>query len=88
MFQKAQRDLRCKADSIIARQAIQLTGDKRFIQPQNVMEHLDDSANLAAMDWEDFEHLIRQVFEKEFSSEGGEVKITQASRDGGVDAIF
>ncbi len=39
--------------------------DKRFIQPQNVMEHLDDSANLAAMDWEDFEHLIRQVFEKE-----------------------
>jgi restriction system protein len=61
--------------------------DKRFIQPQNVMEHLDDSANLAAMDWEDFEHLIRQVFEKEFSSEGGEVKITQASRDGGVDAV-
>ena len=39
------------------------------------------------MDWEDFEHLIRQVFEKEFSSEGGEVKITQASRDGGVDAV-
>jgi restriction system protein len=61
--------------------------DKRFIQPQNVMEHLDDSANLAAMDWEDFEHLIRQVFEKEFSNEGGEVKITQASRDGGVDAV-
>jgi len=61
--------------------------DKRFIQPQNVMEHLDDSANLAAMDWEDFEHLIRQVFEKEFSSEGGEVKITRASRDGGVDAV-
>jgi len=61
--------------------------DKRFIQPQNVMEHLDDSANLAAMDWEDFEHLIRQVFQKEFSSEGGEVKITQASRDGGVDAV-
>lgn len=61
--------------------------DKRFIQPQNVMEHLDDSANLAAMDWEDFEHLIRQVFEKEFSSEGGEAKITQASRDGSVDAV-
>jgi restriction system protein len=39
------------------------------------------------MDWEDFEHLIREVFEKEFSQGGGEVKITQASRDGGVDAI-
>lgn len=39
------------------------------------------------MDWEDFEHLIREIFEKEFSSNGGEVKVTQASRDGGVDAV-
>jgi restriction system protein len=61
--------------------------DSRFIQPYSVVETLDSSANLAAMDWEDFEHLIREVFEKEFSAEGGEVKITQASRDGGVDAV-
>jgi restriction system protein len=27
------------------------------------------------------------VFEKEFSADGSEVKITQASRDGGVDAV-
>ncbi len=39
------------------------------------------------MDWEDFEHLIREVFEKEFASAGGEVKVTRASRDGGVDAV-
>jgi len=39
------------------------------------------------MDWVDFENLIRELFEKEFSKNGGEVKITQASRDGGVDAI-
>ena len=39
------------------------------------------------MDWEEFEHLIREVFEQEFSQNGGEVKITQASRDGGVDAV-
>jgi restriction system protein len=39
------------------------------------------------MDWEDFEHLIRELFEKEFASSGGEVKVTRASRDGGVDAI-
>ena len=39
------------------------------------------------MDWQDFEHLIREIFEKEFSTNGGEVKVTQASRDGGVDAI-
>ena len=35
------------------------------------------------MDWESFEHLVRQIFEQEFVSEGGEVKVTQASRDGG-----
>jgi restriction system protein len=39
------------------------------------------------MDWEDSEHLIREIFEKEFSSVGGEVKVTQASRDRGVDAV-
>lgn len=61
--------------------------DKRFIQPYEVAKTLDSSANLAAMDWEDFEHLIRGLFEEEFSREGGEVKITQASRDGGVDAV-
>lgn len=59
--------------------------DKRFIEGKNV--DYDDSTNLAAMDWEDFEHLIRVVFENEFSANGGEVKVTQASRDGGVDAV-
>lgn len=39
------------------------------------------------MDWKDFENLIREIFEQEFASNGGEVKITQASRDGGVDAV-
>ena len=39
------------------------------------------------MDWQDFEHLIRELFEKEFAGRGAEVKITQASRDRGVDAI-
>jgi restriction system protein len=61
--------------------------DSRFVPGHRVVDVLDDSSNLAAMDWEDFEHLIRELFEKEFSTSGGEVKITQASRDGGVDAI-
>jgi restriction system protein len=34
-----------------------------------------------------FEHLIRELFEKEFTLNGGEVKVTQASSDGGVDAV-
>jgi restriction system protein len=61
--------------------------DKRFVSSQEVVNKLDEGYNLAAMDWEDFEHLLRELFEKEFSSNGGEVKVTQASRDGGVDAV-
>ena len=61
--------------------------DARFISARPVMDALDNSTNLAAMDWEDFEQLIRDVFEKEFSGDGGEVKITRASRDHGVDAV-
>jgi restriction system protein len=61
--------------------------DKRFVDSYEVEDNIDNSTNLAAMDWEDFEHLIRELFEKEFTVNGGEVKITQASRDGGVDAI-
>jgi len=70
------------------RPILQLTKtDKRFVDSYDVTQDLDESSNLAAMDWEDFEHLIREIFEKEFTQHGGEVKITQASRDGGVDAI-
>lgn len=61
--------------------------DDRIIDGKETLSQMDDTTNLAAMDWQDFEHLIREVFEKEFSKNGGEVKITQASRDGGVDAI-
>lgn len=39
------------------------------------------------MDWEEFEHLIRQLFEKVYSGPGIDVKVTRASRDRGVDAI-
>jgi len=61
--------------------------DPRFVSSYEVAATLAEGDNLAAMDWEDFEHLIRELFEQEFSANGGEVKVTQASRDGGVDAI-
>jgi len=61
--------------------------DKRFTNHYEVADSMDNSTNLASMDWQDFEHLIREIFGKEFSSNGGEVKVTQASKDGGVDAI-
>lgn len=62
--------------------------DRRFVESYAVVEHLAEDDNLALMDWEDFEHLIRELFEKEFCSDGSEVRVTQASRDGGVDAVI
>lgn len=62
--------------------------DSRHVQARDVDESLDENTNLAAMPWEDFEHLVRQLFEWEFGSNGVEVKVTRASRDRGVDAIM
>jgi restriction system protein len=61
--------------------------DKRFVDNKEVVIGVDSKTNLAAMHWEEFEHLVRELFEKEFSATGGEVKVTQGSSDGGVDAI-
>ena len=62
--------------------------DDRLIAGKNVSEKLEDEANLAAMPWEDFEHLVAQLFEWEFAKSGVEVRVTRASRDRGVDAIL
>jgi restriction system protein len=61
--------------------------DSRFVQSRDVIERFETGANIAAIGWEEFEHLIRQLFEKELSTHGGEVRVTQASCDGGVDAV-
>ena len=63
------------------------TGDRRFVESKEVAQDLSTDSNLATLEWESFEHLVREIFESEFVQEGGEVKVTQASRDGGVDAI-
>ena len=60
--------------------------DKRFIEAREVIDHVD-GVNLAAIHWGEFEALVRDIFSKEFSSDGAEVKITRASKDGGVDAV-
>ena len=61
--------------------------DRRFIAGRDFLDGVD-GINLATMDWQDFEHLIRELFEKEFAVHGAEVKVTQASRDRGVDAVI
>jgi restriction system protein len=64
------------------------TEDKRFVDAKEVLGNMEQGENLAAMNWEDFEHLCRQLFEKAFAGSGAEVKVTQASRDQGVDAVI
>ncbi len=61
--------------------------DKRFIISKEILDELDDNYNLSEMPWEDFEHLVRELFSKIFSQDGAEVKVTKASKDGGVDAV-
>lgn len=61
--------------------------DRRFIEAQNVLPDDEISTNLAAMHWEEFEHLVRDLFEREFAERGGSVHVTQSSSDGGVDAV-
>jgi restriction system protein len=63
------------------------TDDVRLIEGRHVIEGVNAGMNLAAMDWEDFEHLVRDLFEREFGTHGAEVRVTRASHDGGVDAI-
>lgn len=64
------------------------TEDKRFVDAKDILANMAQGENLAAMDWEDFEHLCRELFEKAFAGSGAEVKVTQASRDQGVDAVI
>ncbi len=63
--------------------------DRRIVEGRNVVETLEASTNLAAMDWDDFEHVVRELFAKMFAarSVGAEVHVTRASRDYGVDAL-
>ncbi|PTX53969.1 restriction system protein [Melghirimyces profundicolus] len=61
--------------------------DTRFIESQEVLAKINSKTNLATMDWAEFEHLVRELFGLVFAGEGEEVKVTQSSRDGGVDAI-
>lgn len=64
------------------------TSDPRFVEPRSVLDRAADGENLASMNWEDFEHLCRELFERAFASSGAEVKVTRASRDQGVDAVI
>jgi restriction system protein len=61
--------------------------DDRIVEGRDVNSSLRQGQNLAALDWEDFEHLVRQLFERLFAGKGATVSVTRASKDKGVDAI-
>jgi len=57
--------------------------DPRFIKEVDVLSGLDQRPNLMALTPSEFESLITNLFEKM----GLETRLTQASRDGGVDCV-
>ncbi len=61
--------------------------DERIVPGRDVLSSLQAGTNLAALDWEDFEHLVRQLFQRLFAERGAQVDVTRASKDRGVDAI-
>ena len=64
------------------------TSDPRFIDTKNILGNIQEGENLALIDWDDFEHLCGELFERAFAESGAQVKVTQASRDQGVDAVI
>jgi restriction system protein len=57
--------------------------DPRFIDEQDILSTLDNRTNLMTLSPGEFESLITNLFQKM----GLETKLTQASRDGGVDCV-
>jgi restriction system protein len=55
----------------------------RFADPVDALAGIDSRPDLLKMDWYRFENLIRQLFE----AMGLEVRVTQSSRDEGIDAV-
>jgi restriction system protein len=55
----------------------------RFAESVDALAGIDSRPDLLAMDWYKFENLIRQLFE----AMGLEVRVTQSSRDEGIDAV-
>jgi restriction system protein len=57
--------------------------DPRFVEEQDILSGLDERPNLMELTPSEFESLITNLFEKM----GLQTKLTQASRDGGIDCV-
>lgn len=56
------------------------------VQVINHLEPIDNSTNLANIGWLDFEKLMMDLFEKEFGSVPGEIKLIHSSLENGLEA--
>lgn len=61
--------------------------DSRFIESREQLADFNSMTNLAEISWQDFEHLVRELFAKMFTGSDAEVRVTRSSQDGGVDAV-
>lgn len=61
--------------------------DPRFVESREVLAKENAVVNLYDMPWEDFEHLVAQLFGILFKERKAEVKSTRKSRDNGIDAV-
>lgn len=76
-------------DNLVEVKPLRLSDKNKFktIESDEVIDTLQSNTNLAAIDWQDFETLVRDVFAKEFLEQDIEIKNTQPSNDGGIDVI-
>jgi restriction system protein len=75
---------RSPAELIPVRPVIEFDmADPRFVTKEDVLENLDGRPNLMELTPKEFESLITNLFEKI----GLETRLTQPSRDGGVDCV-
>jgi restriction system protein len=62
--------------------------DGRIVEGRSILKEGAGQKDLLDLTWEDFEHLVRELFAKEFASTSARVDVTRASRDWGVDALI
>ncbi|MCR2830445.1 restriction endonuclease [Acidithiobacillus ferrooxidans] len=72
------------AELVPVRPVVELNmSDPRFVEDENILSALDQRPNLMDLTPNEFESLITNLFQ----SMGLETRLTQASRDGGVDCV-
>lgn len=81
------QSLRRQSGSIASPNALAPRGVPHIVSKHRDTSQDQSTINIAAIHWQDFEFLVRNVFEREFHPYGGNVTLTKASCDGGIDVL-